>query len=86
MIAMPKKLSPEVIAACVGGGITCAQIEHIYSLVCAAVSLYQAQPAPAVDREARELLKEARLGLWKHCYGATHDTIERIDALLGGQQ
>lgn len=52
-LVMPKKLSPEVIAACVGGGITSAQIEHIYSLVHAAVSLYQAapMPAPAVDRE-----------------------------------
>ena len=38
-VIMPRHLSPEVIAACVGGGVTSDQINHIYSLVKAAVSL-----------------------------------------------
>jgi hypothetical protein len=40
-MVMPEKLSPQVIAACVGGGITSDQITHIYSLILAAVSLTQ---------------------------------------------
>ena len=46
--AMPEKLSPTVIAACVGGGITSDQITHIYYLIRAAVSLY-GDPVPQTD-------------------------------------
>lgn len=36
----PEKLPTDVIVACVGGGVTCEQVERIYSLVHAAMSIH----------------------------------------------
>jgi hypothetical protein len=37
----PETLPTDVIVACVGGGITCAQVEHIYRLVRTAMELHR---------------------------------------------